>query len=364
MIGLRKGRRSGLSVWIALLICVSGLTARAQQTESPPPKQVLSARVLVVENTRSEDSVSIGNYYIQRRRIPKTNLCKIACPTVEECSMAEFKQTMLEPIKQFIAAAKLDVDYIVLTKGMPIRTHEGPAGGMGTDSMLAVMDWAAPQVRMRNPYFAHAERFSHAKMGIYLVTRFDGYTRGDCTNMIDNGTRARRRGIFLIHTGPGHEDGGYKPVNTSMREAHRILIERKQQSVLDTDDAFPGAGFTRLLGYYSWGSNDAKFDKAQYNAIGFTPGGIAETAVSTSARTFENKNAPGQSLIADLIAQGVTGCKGYVSEPYADAIAHADILFSRYTFGYNIAESFYAASEYVNWKDMVLGDPLCAPFAQ
>ena len=118
-----------------------------------------------------------------------------------------------------------------------------------------------------------------------------------------------------------------------------------------------------VLGYYSWGSNDLKFDKRAYNSLGFAPGGIAETAVSTSARTFADPKAPWQSLIADLVAQGVTGCKGYVSEPGITAMAHADILFDRYTAGFNLAESFYIASMHIHWKDMVIGDPLCAPYS-
>jgi len=117
------------------------------------------------------------------------------------------------------------------------------------------------------------------------------------------------------------------------------------------------------MGYYSWGSNDLKFDKRAYNSLGFAPGGIAETAVSTSARTFADPKAPWQSLIADLVAQGVTGCKGYVSEPGIMATAHADILFDRYTAGFNLAESFYMASWHTHWKDMVIGDPICAPYA-
>jgi hypothetical protein len=60
----------------------------------------------------------------------------------------------------------------------------------------------------------------------------------------------------------------------------------------------------------------------------------------------------------------VTGVKGYVYEPYTTALAHADILFDRYTHGYNLAESFYAASNYVHWRDIVLGDPLCAPYRE
>ena len=47
----------------------------------------------------------------------------------------------------------------------------------------------------------------------------------------------------------------------------------------------------------------------------------------------------------------------------AAAMAHADILFDRYTAGYNLAESFYMASQFIHWKDMVIGDPICAPYA-
>ncbi|HCM73924.1 MAG TPA: hypothetical protein DIS87_07280, partial [Armatimonadetes bacterium] len=62
-----------------------------------------------------------------------------------------------------------------------------------------------------------------------------------------------------------------------------------------------------------------------------------------------------QSLIADLIRGGVTGVKGYVSEPYTFAMADPQVLFDRYTRGYTLAESFYAASPILKWKDLVIG---------
>ena len=117
------------------------------------------------------------------------------------------------------------------------------------------------------------------------------------------------------------------------------------------------------MGYYSWGSNDLKFDNKAYNSLGFTPGALAETAVSTSGRTFADPRMPWQSLIADLVAQGVTGCKGYVSEPAIMAMARADILFDRYTAGFNLAESFYSATWLIRCKEIVIGDPLCAPYS-
>jgi hypothetical protein len=54
--------------------------------------------------------------------------------------------------------------------------------------------------------------------------------------------------------------------------------------------------------------------------------------------------------------------KGYVSEPYIFALAHPQVLWDRYTSGYDLAESFYMASAVLGWKDVVIGDPLCRPY--
>ena len=195
------------------------------------------------------------------------------------------------------------------------------------------------------------------------MTRLIGYTRADCLRLVDNSLAAKRRdGPFLLHTGPGHIDEGYKSINDGMHRADEILKSRHMNSILSTGEKFPG-DYRDLMGYYSWGSNDLKFDKRAYNSLGFAPGGIAETAVSTSARTFADPKAPWQSLIADLVAQGVTGCKGYVSEPGIMAMAHADILFNRYTAGFNLAESFYSATWLIRCKELVVGDPSCAPYS-
>ncbi|UCH89081.1 MAG: TIGR03790 family protein, partial [Thermoplasmata archaeon] len=94
----------------------------------------------------------------------------------------------------------------------------------------------------------------------------------------------------------------------------------------------------------------------------YIPGAIAETYVSTGGRSFRYPTNYGQSLIADLIREGVTGVKGYVYEPYLQACAHPDILFDAYTEGYNLAESFYMASSWVSWMDIVIGDPKVAPY--
>jgi hypothetical protein len=49
-----------------------------------------------------------------------------------------------------------------------------------------------------------------------------------------------------------------------------------------------------------------------------------------------------------------------VAEPYLDAIASPSVFLDLYTSGRNLAEAFYAASRFVEWKDIVIGDPICA----
>ena len=349
---------------VCLMPAVSAI--RAQR-----PGQVSVSTVVVVKNLNNADSVAIADYYARKRKLPAENVCEVRMTDVEECSYKEYEEQLKRPLQQFLKQLNRPIDYIVLTKGIPIRIHEGNDGGLSVDSLAVTMDkpefpgfpGGVEPGNRGNPYFGIAERFSHAKWGLYLVTRLIGYTRADCLRLVDNSLAAKRReGPFLLHTGPGHNDEGFKATNDGMRHAHEILTSRHMTSILSTGDKFPG-DYKDLMGYYSWGSNDLKFDKRAYNSLGFAPGGIAETSVSTSARTFADPKAPWQSLIADLVAQGATGCKGYVSEPGGAAIAHADILFDRYTAGFNLAESFYMASWRTHGKDMVIGDPICAPYA-
>ena len=201
--------------------------------------------------------------------------------------------------------------------------------------------------------------FDSAKFGFYLVTRLDGYTVDDAKRLVDRALAARAEtGPFLLdaHTS---RSPGYKQANEAIQSAGAMLRARHARVMLDTTDAFQ-TPTTPLAGYVSWGSNDANYSEKGYRGLKFKPGALAETFVSTSARTF-SKVKSGQSLIADLVAGGVTGVKGYVAEPTTRALANPAILFERYLDGHNLAESFAMASPLVRWKDVVVGDPLCRP---
>ncbi len=72
---------------------------------------------------------------------------------------------------------------------------------------------------------------------------------------------------------------------------------------------------------------------------------------------FYNFTRPNQGLVADLVAEGAAGVKGYVNEPGMGAMARVDLLFPRYYQGYNLGDSFYSSSQRTYWMDVYVGDP-------
>jgi hypothetical protein len=92
-------------------------------------------------------------------------------------------------------------------------------------------------------------------------------------------------------------------------------------------------------------------------------GSIAETAVSTGGRSFNWDTGYGQSLVADLLEDGVSGVKGYVYEPYLSAVGYPSVLLPSYAMGYNLAESHAASNRLTSWMGVVVGDPKMAAYA-
>ncbi len=318
--------------------------------------------VLLVINDNSAASVSIGNYFKTARGIADSNVVHIQAPTTEQVSSADFTSAIRTPIENFLTSNGLtaSINYIVLTKGVPIRIAETTDS---VDSSLTMIlgsssAYVLSDTVLGNPYHNKTGPFSRAAWGIYLVTRLDGYTVADVTALIDRSanTTTASTGNFVLDVDPTRDNPSYQIGNTWIRSANTILTGRGYPTIFDETTTYL-TNKSSVLGYYSWGSNDANDLNNGKPANTYLNGAIAETIVSTSARTFTAPATYGQSLIADLIAEGVSGAKGYVAEPYLSAIAHADILFDRYTNGYNLAESFYAASTHIGWKDLVVGDP-------
>ena len=380
-------------------------------------------QVLLVVNKNSPVSRAVAEDYALKREV--RNILSIHCQDSalstkkETITLADYIRSIENPIRGYLAS-HTNIDFIVLTKGIPIRItgaamgscdehSQEPAnirGHPSMDSYLAALDYTnlpgllkiqiagsgAIGCAYSNRYWNATEPFSHAKFGGYLVTRLDGYTEADAEALVSRALAAEQNiAQILTHgkvlldvepifglgdkaTQPGPitstnivTESAYSEFNADMRHAYDVLTNRGIPVELDLTTKFIG-GRSNLLGYFSWGSNDERswesndfYSTNAYLSLYFAPGAVSDTAVSTSARTFLPTTG-GQSLMVDLIAHGLTGAKGYTDEPLLQAIASPTIVFDRYTAGYTLAESFYAASHFVGWEDVVIGDPLCSPY--
>ena len=350
-----------------------------------------AANILLVSNRASPASDAVARHYVARRGIPQEHVCAIMTSVDETIARDAYESEIEVPIWRCIAAARGHdrILYIVLTKGVPIRIS-GTAGRNGTsasvDSELTLLyrrrtGQAVPIGGfVPNPYFAgtapiaNLQPFTHQSQDIYLVTRLDGYTVQDAIGLIDRAGAAVADGRFVLDERSGLVDpGGDRWLRAAAERlraqglAERVVLDESRQVLVKQ---------SRVLGYYSWGSNDSSI-RLRHFEMAFLPGAIAGMFVSTDGRTFKEPPASWvpsddarngvfggshQSLMADLIREGVTGAAGHVDEPFLDATIRPDILFPAYVSGRNLAEAYYAAMPYLSWQTIIIGDPLCAPF--
>jgi uncharacterized protein (TIGR03790 family) len=346
--------------------------------------------VLVIVNDRAPISGRIGDYYRTARAIPSEHVLRIHTEPDEEIDRGTFEREIERPVGRFLLDRRLvdQVLAIVLTKGVPlkIRGTDGHAGTQASvDSELTLLyrrlvrGPLPPDGRVLNPYYRQSEpvQFSRAEFDTNLVTRLDGYTWEDVRRLIDRGKARAQGGKVVLDVRKSPPGSGAEVGNAWLTEtAHQLKDSGLEVVVRSGADV--NRPEQRVIGFAGWGSNDPA---VQRRAPGFEwlPGAITSWFVSTGARTFVAP-PPGwtlgsfgdeqtfyagspQSLVGDLIAEGVTGAVGFVYEPYLDSMARPEILFPAYRGGFSLAESYYLALRYLSWQAIVVGDPLAAPFA-
>jgi uncharacterized protein (TIGR03790 family) len=360
-----------LRILILLALCVPPLCAQTADN------------VLVVMNQASRVSLETGLYYAQKRGIAKTNVIAILTTEGETISREDFDRQIATPIATYLTrqGAQDRIIYIVLTRGIPLRI-EGSAGQAGTaaavDSELALLyrRLTGEQVRTEgpvpNPYFlgdapiGEARQFRHAEQDIYLVSRLDGYNIEEIKGLIDRGSAPSREGKILLDAKGTPDQKGDLWLKAAadrlaaMGMGDRVVLEETAEALTTTG---------KVLGYYSWGSNDPALRRRRLD-FDFAPGALAGTFSGADGRTFVESDQPWSlaeaegtpTLAADFIRNGVTGAGAHVTEPYLEGAIRPDILFPAYLSGFNLVESFYLATPYLSWQTVIIGDPLSAPF--
>jgi len=345
--------------------------------------------VLVVDNINNANSHYIALQYIQARNIPTQNLLELNLPskysadTVDTMSLADYYNYVVLPVHAKIQTlSKTEkVNYIVMA-WFPFKLSgvKGSNPGYSLPNNLAISAYdtsnAYTPKTLSNPFAWGTPPFSSAKYGMYLVTNLDGWTPLDASNLIKNSLAATPNGLSkgvpngqFFFQGNSNFENSYRPsysdIDSAMQGASTKLANNGFPTSFVNKFVLPTPNLP-LGGYFSFGSNSSgQYNANVFDSLTFQPGAIAETIVSTSGAYLRNSPPAGaQSQNAELIHNGVTGVKGYVSEPSTGAMADPSILFLSYTQGANMAEAFYSASMCINWQDVYVGDPLSDPLGQ
>jgi len=350
--------------------------------------------VLVVVNGQSPDSNRVADAYVRSRSVPADHVVRLRAPLAEQVTRAEYEQLIEAPLASFLLRNALQdqILFIVLTKDIPLRVA-GTGGQDGTvasvDSELTLLyrrmlETPVPVAgRVPNPYFlgdapvSTAKPISRISSDLYLVTRLDGFTVEDALGLVERSKAPSTNGVVVLDQRGTLLDRGGNAWLKSAADALQVA-GAGDRVVLETTAAL-ATSTAAAIGYYSFGSNDPAY-RVRNPGLQFSPGAIGGMFVSTDGRTFveppadwrpgESQRPPGQfgngsqSVAGDLIRAGMTGVSAHVAEPYLDATVRPQVLFPAYVSGFTLAEAFYLATPFLSWQTMILGDPLCAPFAK
>lgn len=347
-------------VVLLLLLCAAGSVLAGGGPQN----------VLVVVNSASSESLEIGNAYRRARNIPYRQVFMLKTSTAFAVPYQTYLDEIETPIQNYLKTQQLEdeVTCIVLTRGIPMQVLV--ENGRSTASLLATMNMKkegkAVYARCTNPYSNMPVAFSHRPdvlKGMYLVTALNGYHVQDIERMISQGAAADGSapdGRYLFQTSPNLSKSLYAKVTD-------LLAVRSLDA--DVVNAPPplnkGNG---LMGYFSGGIFSG-LTKEAITSCAFRPGAIADLAQNSSAAANNfDESIPAILLpVSWFVRAGVSGVHGVVGEAGLNTmplVANAPALLDHYTSGFSLAESFFAALPALNWQNIILGDPLCSPYAQ
>jgi hypothetical protein len=193
-----------------------------------------------------------------------------------------------------------------------------------------------------------------------LVTMLHGRSAADAARLIASATTAEAlggaRGTFMFMDGAdgarGVLDGTYDGVLRGLRALGFTDVVRVPfQGDLEGQSLAAFFVGTAGLGRTIEGNR-------------FAPGALVDnlTSFGAVAENFRASGEQSQVSIARWVAQGVAGVHGTTDEPLNNCFPSRDLVVS-YAEGGTLGEAYFRAMPFVYWHNLVLGDPMAAPYA-
>jgi len=331
--------------------------------------------VAVVVNVRNEDGRAVADHYVAARGLAPEQVVEVNITTAETISRAEY-----DDLEAQLAAALggWEPEVLVLTQGLPLRvnsddTWDYNGNQSSVDAELALLHSplaAGNDGRHTNPYFYITVPFVSADNdGVMLVSRLAGANVSIAKALVDRALAAEADGS--VGWGAFDSDaamgGGYEWYDDDIHDAYNLTRDRDLSGGWESSSSDLGysgaewdnasAGLPPANGtvdpYFYWGWYD---DASYHDTFDWPVGAVGMRLHSLNAQTLGTG-----SWVGGAVADGLTGTTGHVWEPWLDAAALSSIFFARTYEGFTLAEAAWAATPYLSWQNVVVGDPLYRP---
>ena len=333
-------------------------------------------------NANSLASREVANQYARLRRIPECNIIEVHLPDSVRSARAEispddFNRLIWQPANAELAKRKL-ADHILAwaySCDFPVRIQTDPPMSLHGLTFLRGVVPEAEAVRKgtyRSPVFAGPDR-PDSPMGQpvsleRLAAMFQRNMPMPSMSLGVTGSRGQSIDEILACLQYGAIADGSKPngrvcfvTNQDVRTEARIwqfpiaAKELKASGVGVDFEAAPPAADRSLVGIML---GLAVIDPPRYGH--YLPGAIGDNLTSFAA-AFD---WPDQTKLTAWLRAGTVAASGTVAEPYAIWTKFPNArLFSHYARGCTVLESYYAAVR-CPLQLFIVGDPLCAPWAE
>ncbi len=325
--------------------------------------------VAIIVNQNSTNSVQLGNYYREQRQVPPQNYLRINWTGANtEWSLADFNQTLLNPLLTMLAARRLtnQIDYVVLSMDIPYRVNGGPNGENSTTSTLFYGFKPDGRDLLDCPLADNSTNLYAGSEGVFRSTPPTGAGGNSfLATMITGGNLALAKSVV----DQGRVSDGTFPTQTVVLA--KSADTARNVRALASDNAIFN---TRLRGNYSMQrvqTSSTDFTNRLGCQIGavifslpaqaFVPGAMADNLTSFGGTLIENS---GQTSLLSFLQAGASGSFGTVVEPCSFPAKFPDPQNYFYqSRGFSVAECYYQ-SVTNPYQGLVVGEPLAAPFAR
>lgn len=324
---------------------------------------------LVVLNTRSRRSIEIAEYYCRKRGIPPLNVVRLKVPVRNDITLGDFERLIRRPIQKHMSSFGLaaQIGFIVFCGDFPYRIWKDKAHRNGNSLTSALFygyhDSPPPcslPASTRSPLcrlgwgFPRWEREDSGWRPV-VVSLLNAWNETQAKRLIDLSVSAdctRPTGtVWLVRTPDFNRNKRWMLYEDAARfvEFARVPVRVVITSTWEV------AQVNHVIGYML-----GRYAPRKISTIAFLPGALADHFTSWGGYLHDSS---WQMSVLDWISNGCVGTCGTVVEPcsYREKFAQP-LLFGWYVRGYTMGESYYfsLANPY---QSLVVGDPLCSPFA-